>query len=204
MATPRVYERGTYLFLEGDAPTHVIVILEGMVKLTRSVADGRSVVIELRAEGDIIGELGPVDHRPRSTAAAAVSAVEALTVPAETFRHLVHQRPGLAWELLAMLAERLRQSTQRQLEAGTSDAVTRLAGRLVELAAWGHRVGEDGSLALASSLTQQELAEWVGVSRDAVVLAFRQLRKLRLVETGRQQIRILDLAALEAFAHRHD
>jgi CRP-like cAMP-binding protein len=56
----------------------------------------------------------------------------------------------------------------------------------------------DGVIEVKSPLTQQELADWIGVSRDAVVLAMRRIRELGWVETGRRTIRILDLNALKA------
>lgn len=196
----RAYDTGDYLFLEGDEPTHAIVLLAGQLKLTRSSPDGRSVLIEIRQQGELVGESGPIDRQPRSASAVALTPVEALVVPAAAFRRLLEERGTVALQLIVTLVERLRESAERRLESGTSDAVTRLAGRLVELS-------EDkpqttaGEVVLGSALTQQDLAEWIGVSRDAVVLAFRQLRALGLIETGRRQIRILDLEGLRHFAH---
>lgn len=195
----RVYERGEYLFMEGDEPTHVIVLLAGELKLTRSAVDGRSVLIEIRQPGELVGESGPIDRQPRSASAVALTSVEALVVPADAFRRLLADRGTVAIELIATLVERLRQSAVRRLESGTSDAVTRLAGRLVELSQ-DRQPTAAGEVVLTSALTQQDLAEWIGVSRDAVVLAFRQLRQLGLIETGRRQIRILDPSGLQRFA----
>lgn len=195
----RRYGRGEVLFLEGDQPTHVLVLLSGELKLTRSAVDGRSVLIEIRQPGALIGESGPIDNQPRSASAVALSSLEVLVLPATAFRRLLEERGTVAIGVIGTLVERLRESAVRRLESGTSDAVTRLAGRLVELSDDLPPAGS-GDVVLNSALTQQDLAEWIGVSRDAVVLAFRQLRQLGFVETGRQQIRIVDPEGLRRFA----
>ncbi|MEM9133519.1 MAG: Crp/Fnr family transcriptional regulator [Actinomycetota bacterium] len=200
IAARRAYGGGETLFLEGDRPTHVLVVLRGQVKLTRSTVDGRSVLIEIRRAGAIVGESGPIDDQPRGASATALTAVEALVIPADAFVRLLADRGTVALQVIGTLVERLRESSVRRLESGTSDAVTRLAGRLVELSA-GAEAGADGSVSLDLTLTQQDLAEWIGVSRDAVVLAFRQLRQLELVETGRRQITLLDRDRLVRFAN---
>lgn len=199
IAARRTFGRGETLFLEGDRPSHVVVILRGQVKLTRSTPDGRSVLIEIRQPGAVVGESGPIDVQPRGASVVALTPVEVLIIPADAFLRLLAERGTVALQVIATLVERLRESSVRRLESGTSDAVTRLAGRLVELSE-GRAAGVDGSVVLDLPLTQQDLAEWIGVSRDAVVLAFRQLRQLELVETGRQQITLLDRDRLVSFA----
>ncbi|MGF1598162.1 MAG: helix-turn-helix domain-containing protein [Acidimicrobiales bacterium] len=69
--------------------------------------------------------------------------------------------------------------------------MAQLCGRLLELVR-GLPVEPDGSVELQPSLTQQEMADWLGVSRDAVVIALQRLRRNGLVETGRRRIRIVD------------
>lgn len=193
------YPAGTVLFHYGDEPTHVLVLLSGLVKLTLNSVDGREVMIELRGSGSVLGELGPIDSLPRSTTLTVVEDVEAIVVSTAVFRQLLLDRGTLSYAVLTMVAEKLRQSTQRRLEAGVGDAHARLCGRLVELAE-SAEMGPDGVIEVKSPLTQQELADWIGVSRDAIVLALRRIRKLGWIETGRRTIRIHDLDALRRAA----
>jgi CRP-like cAMP-binding protein len=197
----RSYELGDVLFVEGDQAHNVLVILSGRLKLTRSSIDGREVLIELRGPGELIGEMGSIDDSPRSATATATEAVEAIVVPAARFRRLLIERGSVAFGVLSMIAARVRESNERRLEAGAGASLGRLCGRLVELAE-ACPPGDDGAIEIASPLTQQELAEWIGVSRDAVVLAFRRLRQLGWVETGRRRIRILDIDAVRQAAVR--
>ncbi len=191
----RSYEAGTRLWLYGDQPTHTLVILSGLVKLTRDSIEGRELIFDLRGAGYILGELGPIESTPRNATVTVVEDVEAIVLSADAFRQLLIDRGSVAYAVLAVVADKLRQATDRRLEAGVGDAQARLCGRLVEMAA-DAKVEPNGVIIIKSPLTQQELADWIGVSRDAVVLSLRRLRKLGWVETGRRTIRILDLDAL--------
>lgn len=195
LGTPRTYEVGTRLFLHGDTPSHVVIIQSGLVKVTRSSTEGREVMIELRGKGSIIGEQGAIDTRPRWASGTVIEEVNAIVVPAPAFRELLESRASVTYAVLTVLSDKLRQATDRTLEAGVGDTLARLCGRLVELAEQSP-TGPDGVIEIHSPLTQQELGEWIGVSRDAIVLALRRIRDLGWVETGRRTIRVLDLDAL--------
>jgi CRP/FNR family transcriptional regulator, cyclic AMP receptor protein len=188
---------GDTVFLEGDPPTAVMVVLAGRLKLTRTALDGRQVLIELRGPGEIIGELGAIDDSPRSATATVAEDLTAIVVSTPRFRRLLADRGPVALAVLAAVAVRLRESATRRLESGTSDTMARLCDRLVQLA--GDRpAGPGGAIEIESPLTQQELAEWIGASRDAVVLALRRLRQLGWIETGRRRITVLDLDSVRA------
>jgi CRP-like cAMP-binding protein len=195
----RTYPAGSVVFLAGDDPRQVFVIQRGRLKLTRAALDGREVLIELRGPGEVIGELGAVDDVPRSATATVVQSMEAIVVPAPRFRQLLAERGTVALAVLTTVADRLRASAQRRLESGTSDAMARLCRRLVELSA-DVEPNAAGVVEIPSLLTQQELAEWIGTSRDAVVLVLRQLRERGWVATGRRRITVLDLAAVRRAA----
>ena len=192
----RHYRPGQPVFVEGEPSTHVVVVLEGRIKVARTSADGDEALIEIRGPGELLGEMGVVAGEPRSASLWAVSEVDALTVTADRFLRLIDEQQGLREAILRAFSDRLRQSAHRQLELSVGDAFARLCGRLAELAA-GETPRDDGTVDVEVGLTQQELAEWIGVSREAVVIILRQLRQLGWVETGRKRIRILDLGSLQ-------
>ena len=200
--TRRTFPAGTTVWLYGDKPTHALIVLGGLAKLARSSSDGRQMMIELRGPGDILGELGVLDDRPRSADIVVIEDLEAIVVPTPALRQLVLERGTIAYAVLVAVADRLRQATERQLEAGASDATSRLCGRLLELSTYG-TADDHGVIELRSPLTQEELANWIGVSRDAVVLAMRKIRNAGWVETGRRTIRILDIDAIATAATSH-
>jgi CRP-like cAMP-binding protein len=195
------YPVGSVVFVAGDRAEQVLVVLSGRLKLTRTSLDGREVLIELRGPGSLVGELGAVDDAPRSATATVAEPLDAIAIPAGRFRRLLAERGTIALAVLMSVAQRLRQSAERRLESDTTDALARLCNRLVELAG-GDQAPAAGALEITSPLTQQELAEWIGVSREAIVLALRELRERGWVETGRRRITVLDMAAVRRAA-RH-
>jgi CRP-like cAMP-binding protein len=193
--TKRRYEPGELLCREGDAPAAVVVVLDGTVKLTKTSMNGREALLELRGRGDVLGDMSVVDSGPQSANAVAVGAVDALVIGARAFSDLRSAGAGIANALLRIVVGRLRQASDRQLELGTDDVVSRVSRRLVELSV---RLGEDtpGGVLVRGGISQQDLADWSGVSRDGVVRTMQALRDAAIVESGRSQVLIKDLAGL--------
>ena len=114
---------------------------------------------------------------------------------AEEFVQFLRRDPDATLGLLRSVIGRLRDSDRRRVELGALDTVGRIARLLVELA---ERYGEEsnGSIRIHLPLSQEELAGWAGASREAVVKALRKLRARGWIETGRREIRVIDLPAL--------
>jgi len=191
----RRYRSGELVLREGDASRAVLAILTGTVKLTKTATSGREAVLELRGAGEVVGELGAIDGQTRSASAVALGEVEALVVPADVFNALLRERGGLAHQLLVTEVARLREAAGRQLELGTADVVGRVCRRLAELAA-SHGVPMNGGVLVRGAISQQDLADWSGISRDGVVRALGELRRLGWLDTGRQRVLIRDLDAI--------
>jgi len=128
-----------------------------------------------------------------------LESTEALLIPGSAFAALLERRPRIALVILRMVAARLRYADSQQTQFATHDVVGRVAQRLVELA---DRFGEpdDGHIEIALPLSQEELAAWTGASREAVSKALHTLRSLRIVDTGRKHITVLDATALRRHA----
>jgi CRP-like cAMP-binding protein len=191
----RKFPSGAHLLREGDASTIVLAVVSGTVKLTKTAVSGREIVLELRGAGEVVGELGAIDGQSRSASAVALGEVEALVLPVDRFTALLRERVGLAHRLLVTVVARVREAAGRQLELGTADVVGRVCRRLAELAA-SHGSEVDGGILVRDAVSQQELADWSGVSRDGVVRALQELRQLGWVETGRQRLLIRDLQSV--------
>jgi CRP/FNR family cyclic AMP-dependent transcriptional regulator len=190
----RRFEAGALLCREGDKGAGIVVVLSGYVKLTKTAANGRETMLELRGPGDVLGEMSVVDGHPQSANAIALGDVDALVVASTRINALRVERASIANALLTVAVSRLRQASARQHELGTVDGISRVCRRLVELA---EHHGEPSSEGLVvRALSQQELADWSGVSRDGVVRALHELRNAGLLESGRNRIVIKDLGAI--------
>jgi CRP/FNR family transcriptional regulator, cyclic AMP receptor protein len=195
----RTLHRGAVLFHEGDDAHEVLVLLSGQVKVARAAATGRDVILCVFDTGEVLGELSAVDGAPRSATAVALCTVVALMVPLSEFNAFLERRPRVANELLRTVVERLRGSSQRQLEFGTADALTRLCRCLVDMA---DRYGadEDGCRSVRLPLAQHELAALAGLSREAVVKGLQSLRALGWIRATGRSVSLVDEDSLRARA----
>jgi CRP/FNR family transcriptional regulator, cyclic AMP receptor protein len=190
----RTWKAGEHLCREGDPGSAIMIVLAGYVKLTKTAMSGRETMLELRGPGAVLGEMSVVDGGPQSANAIALGPVDALSIPATRVDTLRRERAAIANALLEVAVARLRQASARQHELGTVDVIGRVCRRLVELARTHGEPAPDG--VLVRVLSQQELADWAGASRDGVVRAMSELRRDGLVESGRGRFLIRDLAAI--------
>jgi CRP-like cAMP-binding protein len=195
----RAYGANVTLFHQGDEAGPVLVLLDGRVKVVALTSAGREVIVAVRGPGDLLGEMAAFDGEPRSATVATLEPVEALLVPGSAFAAFLERRPRVALVILRMVAGRLRYADAQQADFATHDVVGRVAHRLVELC---ERFGEPGGdrIEIELPLSQEELAAWTGASREAVSKALQLLRSLRIVETRRRRVAVLDLDALRARA----
>jgi CRP-like cAMP-binding protein len=191
----RSFPRGSALFHERQEPDRVLVVLSGTVRLSVVSPEGREVILALRGPGDLLGELGVLDRRPRSATAVAATAVEALGLSAADFRAFLESRPKVALVILEMLSTRLRDADMKRVEFGAQDSMTRVAARILELS---ERFGDeqDGAVVIDLPISQEELAAWTGCSRDSVVKALQSMRSLGWIETERRKITVHDVESL--------
>jgi CRP/FNR family transcriptional regulator, cyclic AMP receptor protein len=199
VAVERSYGPNVTLIHQADEGGPVVVVLTGLVKIAIVTHAGREAIVAIRGSGDLVGELAAIDDGRRSTMVTTLEPVEALIVPRSEFAALLEHHPRMALVILRMVARRLRYADIQQAQFGTHDVVGRLAHRLVELV---ERLGteRDDGIEVTLPFSQEDLASWVGASREAVSKAFLTLRSLKIVETGRRRVIVRDLAALERHA----
>jgi CRP/FNR family transcriptional regulator, cyclic AMP receptor protein len=198
-AVTRRFPRGTILFHEGDVSGRVLVLTEGRVKVSVLSEEGREVVLSFSGSGELFGEISAVDRLPRSATVTALEASEALALAAGDFERFLEAHPRVALVLLRVLAARLRDADRERMELAVYDTIRRVARRLLDLA---DRFGEPTpeGVTITLPLTQEELAGWIGSSREAVSKALQTLRTLDCIETQRRRITVLNLEALRRLA----
>ena len=159
--------RGEVLFREGDRGDQAYVVTDGKVKLGRRSSDGRENLLVVLGPGQMFGELSLFDPGPR---AATVTAVTDCVLQGLSHRELLRWltgRPEVARGLLAQLAGRLRRANDVVADLVFSDVPGRVAKALLDLSSRFGRSAEDG-IHVHHDLTQEELAQLVGASRETV------------------------------------
>lgn len=163
----RRYPRGETLFVRGDPGNFLCVIERGSVKIALTSVEGKEMILAVLGAGDFFGELALLDGEPRSADAIMVEDTQLLFLPREEFLHYVESRPRVALHALAVLSRRLRQTDQLVHDAVFFDVAGRLASVILRLA---ETLGQpvDTGITIARRLTQVELADMIGTTRESV------------------------------------
>ena len=159
--------KGSILFKEGDDGEHLYVIIDGKLKLGTSSGDGRENLLSILGPGEMFGELSLFDPGPRTSTATAVTDAKLLSLGHEKVIPWLKQNPEVSLQLLARLSQRLRRTNEAVGDLVFSDVPGRVAKALIDL---GDRFGKTTpeGLLVNHDLTQEELAQLVGASRETV------------------------------------
>ncbi len=160
-------ERGDILFREGDQGDRLYVIGAGKIKLGLTSVDGRENLLAVLGPGEMFGELSLFDPGPRTATATAVAETQLIALGHEDLDSFLLDRPAVATNLLAALARRLRRTNENLSDLVFTDVPGRVAKALLDLSTRFGQPAEDGIL-VAHDLTQEELAQLVGASRETV------------------------------------
>ena len=159
--------RRTVVFHEGDPGDYLYVVLAGKVKLSRRAADGREVVIALLGPSDHFGEVALLESCPRTATATVVTDAVLARLHKADFDRWLTRSPQAAQQLLLVVARRIRGSRATLNELLFADVSGRVAKQLIALADQ-FGVVEDDEIRVDHDLTQAELAQFVGASRESV------------------------------------
>ncbi|MCS4535926.1 CRP-like cAMP-activated global transcriptional regulator GlxR [Corynebacterium sp. HS2168-gen11] len=161
------YPRGSTIFEEGEPGDRLYIITSGKVKLARHAPDGRENLLTVMGPSDMFGELSIFDPGPRTSSAICVTEVQAATMNSEMLRQWIADHPEISEQLLRVLARRLRRTNSALGDLIFTDVPGRVAKTLLQLA---NRFGtqEGAALRVNHDLTQEEIAQLVGASRETV------------------------------------
>lgn len=188
------FTAGQALFREGDRSDAVYACLSGRVRLFATTPTGRDVVFGERGPGQFFGELSAIDRRPRSASATAVEPTVVAVLGAQAFLAALDIEPRLALPILRELSDQLRRSNAAIAARDSENVRTRVGGVLLELARQHQRHARAELITL--TLSQDDLAAWVGSTREAAARALAVLRRGGIVETGRGRIVVRDIDGL--------
>jgi CRP/FNR family transcriptional regulator len=187
--------RGASVFREGDQGDQLYFIVSGKVKLGRTSPDGRESLLAILGPGELFGEMALFDPSPRTATATAVSETRLAGLKNESLNGLLRTRPEVSAQLLQALARRLRRTNDSLSDLVFSDVPGRVAKALLDLADRFGRPATDGVL-VAHELTQEELAQLVGASRETVNKALAEFVQRGWLRLEARAVVILDMQRL--------
>ena len=187
--------RGEVLFREGDEGDRVYVVIRGKVKLGRTSPDGRENLLALLGPGQMFGELSLFDPGPRSATASAVIETTLLGLGHADLLPWLTGRPEVARGLLLQFAQRLRRSNDTLADLVFSDVPGRVAKQLLDLSER-FGVASDEGVRVVHDLTQEELAQLVGASRETVNKALADFVSRGWIRLEQRSVVVLDIERL--------
>lgn len=187
--------KGDVIFREGDEGDHMFVITSGKVTLAHSAEDGRETLLGVLGPGEMFGELSVFDPSARTSTATALTDVTLLSLSREQLRLWMSSRVEVAEKLLQALAQRLRRTEDAMADLVFTDVPGRVAKALTDLAdKFG--VVKDGELFVEHDMTQEELAQLVGASRETVNKALAEYVNRAWIRVEQRSVTILDIDRL--------
>ncbi|HXW88876.1 MAG TPA: Crp/Fnr family transcriptional regulator [Streptosporangiaceae bacterium] len=188
-------DRGERLFSEGDTGDKLYVILSGKIKLTKAAPDGRENLLSVHGPGEMFGELSLFDPIPRTSSATALTNTELAGVAHDDLRVWLSTRPEVAMHLLQALAQRLRRINEVKADLVFTDVPGRVAKALLDLS---ERFGvpTPAGIQVNHDLTQEELAQLVGASRETVNKALADFAARGWLQLAAKSVLLTDVDRL--------
>jgi CRP/FNR family transcriptional regulator, cyclic AMP receptor protein len=199
LAQTKVYKPRETIVEKGDAATELFVLLRGRAKVGTPGVDGSHAAINVMGPGDVFGEVAILDGRPRSATVTTLEECETAIVDKAAFNDLLAASPTIAVKLLNVLARRVRELTTRIEDRAFLDVPARLAKQLLWLAR-NHGVESGSAVRIDLRLSQQELGELIGATRESVNKQVREWARSGILKQERDCIQIFDLETLRAIA----
>ncbi len=199
MATTRWFDRGERLFASGDRIGAFYVVIDGSVKLSRATPSGKTMVVDFRGPGQVVGVGVVVGQERHSDDAHAIEDVLTARVPVGDAVDFLKSRPAAVLSLARYLTERLDASEQKIAALATKRVHQRLGGALLDLSdSLGAVV--NGVTVINARLTQAELADWIGATRETTSTLLNGLRRAGFIEIVGRRIHMVAPLSIEAYA----
>ncbi len=192
-------EAGEHIYQFGDLADRLYVLKSGRIKITRTSDDGKEFILYFISPGEIFGELAIIGKERRSCTATVVDDAFICTVAQSEFERFMRRHPEVSLEVARVIGRRKECTEKRVLDLISKDVRTRLAHTLADLARdYGER--ERRGVRIDLRLTQSDLAQLVGSTRETTSTVFNEFRRDNLVDSEGKTIWVLDPEALGGYA----
>ncbi len=189
-------KRGTTIVSKGDPGNSLIAVISGTVKISVSSPDGRSAIFNLIGPGEIFGEIAVLDGQARTADATANTNCEIFVIDRREFLPFVRSHPALAMKFIELLCAKLRWTSDQVEQVILQNLPGRLASALIRLAEK-HEFAPGGR---TIAVTQQELSEMVGMTRESINKQLRVWATRGWVRLEHGAIVVLDPESLQVLA----
>jgi len=170
LATTRTFPRNTIIISEGDTSDSLYAVLSGKVKIYLSDDEGKEIIINIQGAGEYFGELALLDDSPRSASVMTIEECKLAIISKAAFDECLEANPQIALRVIRGLSARLRDLTENVKSLALMDVYGRVARTLLDLAE-----EDNGEQIIRQRLTQRDIANMVGASREMVSRILKDL-----------------------------
>jgi CRP/FNR family transcriptional regulator, cyclic AMP receptor protein len=189
----------TQLFFQGDPGQMLYVIVSGRVRVETTTPSGQVVHIADRGPGEAFGELALFDGKPRMADAVTAEPCDLLMLDRAEFLRCLEQSPQTALQVMACLADRLREAARQLEEVVSCDVLGRVSATLLELADAERARPQPDADPVRLKITQQALATRVGATRETVSRALSRLKQVDAIRYDGRTLVLTDAAKLRRY-----
>ncbi len=205
LARVRSFAGREAVVVQSDPADALFAIIRGRLKVVSCGPDGRDTVLGIMAEGEVFGEVALLDGGTRSATVTAIEPCELLVVERQPFMELLGNSPAICVKLLGVLAKRLRRLSQRSEDAAFLDVPSRLARSLLDLASrFGERRERSTDICIELKLSQQELGDLIGATRESINKHLSDWSRQGLVRMHAGRMIIANIESLRRIARVTD
>jgi CRP/FNR family cyclic AMP-dependent transcriptional regulator len=190
---------GSVIFMKGDPGNSMIAVARGRVKICAHSCEGKELILNIVERGGLFGEIALFDGEPRTADAIALEETHLLSLDRSKFQPFLRENPDMGLRLLAVVCKRFRETSEHLEDSLFREAPSRLARCLLRLSgAFGKSV--DGGTLLDIKLSQQQLGNYIGVSRETVNKQLGEWQRDGLIAMSSGGIILRNKAALDDVA----
>ena len=200
LAVQRSFRAGEIVFSQGDPGDALYAVVAGRIRISSGTEDGREISLNIMEPGDTFGEIALLDGGTRTATATASEPSELVSIRRDHFAALLEREPRVALELLKLCGERLRWTSGLVEDAAFLDAPGRLAKRLLSLS---ELHGQRTKVGTTLKISQEDLATFLGVSRQVVNQYLQGWKAQGWVDLGRGSVTVRNEAAIRQAAQHH-
>jgi CRP/FNR family transcriptional regulator len=194
---PTAYPKGAVLFVEGQLPGGIFLLCQGRVKMSICASDGKTLIVKITEPGELLGLSATLSGKPYELTAETVEPCQVNFVKRNDFLHFLREHPDACFRVAEQLSEKYRIACQELRSLGSSrTADQKLAKLLLE---WSCKNGEPENC-LELALTQEEIGQVIGTTRETVIRVFADLKKRQILEGKGSSLVIRDSSKLREIA----
>ena len=194
----RTYQKGRIIFVEGEPGEAVFFLKSGRVKISKQSEDGREQILHFIHPGEVFAEVVLFDGGPYPATAEATEDSKIGLIRNSDMERITLENTGIALGMLKIMARRLRMAQKQINELALMDTSRRMASTLLFLAAE-QGIACPGGTAIDMSLTNQDLANLIGTSRETANRILGDMRRQKAIQVDKKQIVIIDMKKLKTW-----